>query len=228
LFYSVDLTFRRGDVRKQVLLRSLVRNLVDLLCEQGVDGSDAPKAPVPERAVLSRGKAIAVPPEVRGAFDGWRAGGGAGVSNSVLLESFAICRWRRVVLHPEAWVELDGGAVGQVRQIFRGSDAGGDGGALLLVELMRSTSCADLYAHIPGSPSCGRKGAMLDDFGFSVLRNRYKLGPPLDLNAAELVVVGVAALRCVRHVTKVHGRDHVLRLGEGRWGLSSGWLCQKP
>jgi hypothetical protein len=48
------------------------------------------------------------------------------------------------------------------------------------------------------------------------------------MNAAALAVVGVSAVRRLLHVTKVHGRDHVLRVGEGRWGLSSGWLSKEP
>ena len=104
------------------------RNPVDLLCEVGDTGAAASPALVSECAVLFAGRPFDVTAEVRAGFDAWSAGGGGGVPGSVPTAHFSACRWRRIVLHPTAWVELYGGAAAQVRRIFRGSGllVGGD------------------------------------------------------------------------------------------------------
>ena len=65
------------------------------------------------------------------------------ITEAAIQWHYNTCRWRSVVLHHGACVEVAGGMLGFVRCLFGGCPAGG--GAFLPVETFAQLRCSDQY-----------------------------------------------------------------------------------
>jgi len=188
-------------VRRQVLTRFLVRNVVDALCAGGALGAPRAAPPLPQHAVLRGARDFAPDAAVAAALERFRDVYGAAVEEAQLRTAYAQCSWRRVALRPGAWVELGDGAVRHVRGMF--AVASVSGGALLLLEdpvpLRPVQVLGDLHRIHPGLQSWAEVARLLEDRGFQVLRNRWAAGGDgaVDRTAAFLVFLPIAQVRAL-------------------------------
>ena len=145
---------RRGDVRKQVLRRTMLRAAVEALA------AEASTVSRPMRAVLRGARAREVQDGQRAAF----VADGFACSEAVLQVGHTTCRWGSIVLQIGSWVELADGGVCCVLAMCCGSDGGPDGGALLVAQRM---------LHLPCEQLLGGVGRCFDAHGFRFVRNVY-------------------------------------------------------
>ena len=146
---------RRGEVRRQVLKRVLLRGLILAWCDQ----------PEPARrpdGVTDAASAFTASDAVLAAFRAWRDGAGLYERSECLNTQRNSAHRGRLTLRPGHWVEITGGAVVQIVAVFAGVR---DAGCFLLVERMLRLECSTFWGDV------GDFGAVLTRLGFYLVRD---------------------------------------------------------